>query len=80
LQQTGRFELFLDLLYVAILANFAETLAEDVTGAKLVKYIVCVCVSKKKRAMLTLPLAVDSDPIMARLERSPRTDEQLLQR
>jgi hypothetical protein len=79
LQQTGRFELFLDLLYVAILANFAETLAEDVTGVKLVKYIVCVCMSKK-RAMLTLPLAVDSDSIMARLERSPRTDEQLLQR
>ena len=37
---TGRFELFLDLLYVAILANFAESLAEDVTGVKLVKYIV----------------------------------------
>lgn len=36
----GRFELFLDLLYVAILANFAESLAEDVTGVKLVKYIV----------------------------------------
>jgi hypothetical protein len=27
-------------LYVAILANFAESLAEDVTGVKLVKYIV----------------------------------------
>jgi hypothetical protein len=38
----GRFELFLDLLYVAILANFAETLAEDISGAKLVKYIVSV--------------------------------------
>ena len=37
---TGRFELFLDLLYVAILANFAENLAEDVTGVKIVKYIV----------------------------------------
>lgn len=39
---SGRFELFLDLLYVAILANFAETLAEDISGAKLVKYIVSV--------------------------------------
>ncbi|KAE8152450.1 bacterial low temperature requirement A protein-domain-containing protein [Aspergillus avenaceus] len=38
-RQAGRFELFLDLLYVAILANFAETLAEDISGAKLVKYI-----------------------------------------
>lgn len=36
----GRFELFLDLLYVAILANFAESLADDVTGDNLVKYIV----------------------------------------
>lgn len=37
---TGRFELFLDLLYVAIVANFAEDLASHVTGAQLVKYIV----------------------------------------
>ena len=37
---TGRFELFLDLLYVAILSNFADTLAEDISGAKLAKYIV----------------------------------------
>jgi hypothetical protein len=36
----GRFELFLDLLFVAILANFAEGLAEHPTGAQLVKYIV----------------------------------------
>lgn len=36
----GRFELFLDLLYVAILANFAENLAEHVGGDQLVKYIV----------------------------------------
>lgn len=36
----GRFELFLDLLYVAILANFAENLAEHVNGNQLVKYIV----------------------------------------
>lgn len=39
-RQAGRFELFLDLLYVAILSNFADTLAEDISGAKLVKYIV----------------------------------------
>ncbi|KAK9366391.1 Low temperature requirement A [Lipomyces kononenkoae] len=38
-RQAGRFELFLDLLYVAILANFAENLAENVTGVALVKYI-----------------------------------------
>ncbi|KAA8647066.1 hypothetical protein EYZ11_008798 [Aspergillus tanneri] len=38
-RQAGRFELFLDLLYVAILANFAETLAEEISGAHLVKYI-----------------------------------------
>jgi hypothetical protein len=36
----GRFELFLDLLYVAILANFAENLAENASGAGLGKYIV----------------------------------------
>jgi hypothetical protein len=30
----------LDLLYVAILANFAENLAENATGDGLVKYIV----------------------------------------
>ncbi|KAK6544218.1 hypothetical protein TWF694_000921 [Orbilia ellipsospora] len=38
-RQAGRFELFLDLLYVAILANFAEGFAEHVSGAQLVKYI-----------------------------------------
>ncbi|KAF2423690.1 hypothetical protein EJ08DRAFT_652575 [Tothia fuscella] len=38
-RQAGRFELFLDLLYVAILANFAENFAEHVTGDGLVKYI-----------------------------------------
>ncbi|KAK9235745.1 Low temperature requirement A [Lipomyces kononenkoae] len=38
-RQAGRFELFLDLLYVAILANFAQNLAGDVTGARLVQYI-----------------------------------------
>lgn len=40
LKLPGRFELFLDLLYVAILANFAENLAEHATGSGLVKYIV----------------------------------------
>lgn len=39
-RELGRFELFLDLLYVAILANFAEGLAEHVDGNQLVKYIV----------------------------------------
>lgn len=36
----GRFELFLDLLYVALLSNFADALAEDITGAQLAKYVV----------------------------------------
>jgi hypothetical protein len=36
----GRFELFLDLLYVGILSSFADTLVEDISGAKLVKYLV----------------------------------------
>ena len=36
----GRFELFLDLLYVAILANFAENLADHVSGPQIVKYMV----------------------------------------
>lgn len=40
LRITGRFELFLDLLYVAILANFAENLAAHASGDELVKYIV----------------------------------------
>lgn len=39
-ESEGRFELFLDLLYVAILANFAENLAEHVGGDQLAKYIV----------------------------------------
>lgn len=38
---SGRFELFLDLLYVAILSNFADDLSKDISGAKLAKYIVC---------------------------------------
>jgi low temperature requirement protein LtrA len=39
-RQAGRFELFLDLLWVAILANFAEDLAHHPSGDQLVKYIV----------------------------------------
>ncbi|KAH7026604.1 bacterial low temperature requirement A protein-domain-containing protein [Microdochium trichocladiopsis] len=38
-RQAGRFELFLDLLYVAIVANFSEELAEHPDGAHLAKYI-----------------------------------------
>ncbi|BDD54885.1 hypothetical protein MPDQ_008069 [Monascus purpureus] len=44
-RQAGRFELFLDLLYVAIVANFAENLAEDVSGVRLVKYILILAPS-----------------------------------
>ncbi|KAJ6122052.1 hypothetical protein N7512_004517 [Penicillium capsulatum] len=44
-RQAGRFELFLDLLYVAILSNFADTLVEDISGAKLVKYILILAPS-----------------------------------
>ncbi|KAA8651871.1 hypothetical protein EYZ11_004180 [Aspergillus tanneri] len=44
-RQAGRFELFLDLLYVAILANFAEALAEHITGARLVMYILILAPS-----------------------------------
>ena len=40
---SGRFELFLDLLYVAIVANFADALAEHVTFAQVVKYVVGIC-------------------------------------
>lgn len=38
-RQAGRFELFLDLLYVALVANFAEDLADHPSGAELVKYL-----------------------------------------
>lgn len=38
-RQAGRFELFLDLLYVALVANFAEDLASHPSGAELVKYL-----------------------------------------
>ncbi|GJN74921.1 low temperature requirement protein A [Purpureocillium lilacinum] len=38
-RQAGRFELFLDLLYVAIVANFSDDLAEHPNGAHLAKYI-----------------------------------------
>ncbi|KAJ5825415.1 hypothetical protein N7474_002553 [Penicillium riverlandense] len=44
-RQAGRFELFLDLLYVAILSNFADTLSENITGAQLVKYILILAPS-----------------------------------
>ncbi|KAG5982078.1 hypothetical protein E4U55_002313 [Claviceps digitariae] len=38
-RQAGRFELFLDLLYVAIVANFSDDLAEHPNGSHLAKYI-----------------------------------------
>ncbi|CAM1510432.1 Fc.00g007670.m01.CDS01 [Cosmosporella sp. VM-42] len=38
-RQAGRFELFLDLLYVAIVANFSDELAEHPDGKHLVKYL-----------------------------------------
>ncbi|QUC22817.1 uncharacterized protein UV8b_07058 [Ustilaginoidea virens] len=38
-RQAGRFELFLDLLYVAIVANFSDDLAEHPDGAHLAKYM-----------------------------------------
>jgi low temperature requirement protein LtrA len=38
-RQAGRFELFLDLLYVALVANFAEDFAAHPTGQGLVLYI-----------------------------------------
>ncbi|KAM5357145.1 hypothetical protein ACJZ2D_016567 [Fusarium nematophilum] len=38
-RQAGRFELFLDLLYVAIVANFSDELAEHPDGAHLAKYV-----------------------------------------
>ena len=38
-RQAGRFELFLDLLYVALVANFAEDLASHPSGVEVVKYL-----------------------------------------
>ncbi|KAM3449912.1 hypothetical protein MY3296_006522 [Beauveria thailandica] len=38
-RQAGRFELFLDLLYVAIVANLSEELSEHPDGAHVAKYI-----------------------------------------
>ena len=38
-RQAGRFELFLDLLYVAIVANFSDELSENPDGEHLAKYI-----------------------------------------
>ena len=36
---SGRFELFFDLLYVALIANFAEKLADDPSGVNLVLFL-----------------------------------------
>ncbi|KAJ4159957.1 uncharacterized protein LMH87_007892 [Akanthomyces muscarius] len=38
-RQAGRFELFLDLLYVAIVANLSDELSEHPDGAHVAKYI-----------------------------------------
>lgn len=38
-RQAGRFELFLDLLYVAIVANFSDELSENPDGKHLAKYL-----------------------------------------
>jgi hypothetical protein len=38
-RQSGRFELFLDLLYVGIVANLAKSTTEDATGLSLLKYL-----------------------------------------
>lgn len=38
-RQAGRFELFLDLLYVALVANFSDDLAEHPDDAHLLKYV-----------------------------------------
>ncbi|KAL1868226.1 hypothetical protein VTK73DRAFT_3788 [Phialemonium thermophilum] len=38
-RQASRFELFLDLLYVAMVANFADSLSEHPDGEHLVKYL-----------------------------------------
>uniref|UniRef100_A0A8H7KFP7 Low temperature requirement protein A n=1 Tax=Bionectria ochroleuca TaxID=29856 RepID=A0A8H7KFP7_BIOOC len=38
-RQAGRFELFLDLLYVAIVASFSDELAEHPDGLHLAKYL-----------------------------------------
>ncbi|KAK1765194.1 low temperature requirement protein A [Phialemonium atrogriseum] len=38
-RQASRFELFLDLLYVAMVANFADSLSEHPDGQHLVKYL-----------------------------------------
>lgn len=38
-RQAGRFELFLDLLYVAIVANFSDELSENPDGQHLAKYV-----------------------------------------
>ena len=73
----GRFELFLDLLYVAILANFAENPAEHASGSALVKYIVG---EQLERFAVADEITANSCPLMAYLERPPRTNELVLQR
>ncbi|KAI9147836.1 hypothetical protein HJFPF1_12870 [Paramyrothecium foliicola] len=42
-RQAGRFELFLDLLYVAILASLADTLAEEPGWAQAAKFLLNFC-------------------------------------
>ena len=37
---SGRFELFFDLLYVALIANFAEKLANEPSGVNLVLFLI----------------------------------------
>lgn len=51
-RQAGRFELFLDLLYVAILASFADGLAEHPSGAQVVKYIVSLTYRHMSKSVL----------------------------
>lgn len=75
----GRFELFLDLLYVAILSNFADALAEDISGAKLVKYIVSSSSRKKISSCESNSAFIASlGSIMACMERHSRVNEFVL--
>ncbi|KAJ6088508.1 bacterial low temperature requirement A protein-domain-containing protein [Penicillium sp. IBT 16267x] len=60
-RQAGRFELFLDLLYVAILSNFADTLTQDISGAKLAKYIIWLTESSTLQLILAPSWHVWSD-------------------
>ena len=74
---TGRFELFLDLLYVAILANFAENVAEHASGSGLVKYIVGKGCSYLAISDMNVAYTCT---LVAHLERSSRAYEFFLQR